>query len=239
MKNHRASLAISVIVTMLAGAVFYALTNVSASTAKRSAASQEAAVVYPTTGNPSLASNSDFNKSVYVTKQQVNGIEIEIVNKQLMGNFLLVDVCYQLPSDADWLLSTHPEDITLTIGDTTILHSGWKDLDETTKSNGNKMRCDRISFQVNRQDDLSRFVVTINHLVTSAPESPDCDKAQAKLDKRNTGIKIKCSKTESSFSYEVTKKPGNISDYELRQSIENAFSDTVDGPWILTDTLSN
>jgi len=239
MKKYKTTLTLSIIIAMLVGVVFYMSTNVSASTAKRSVASQEIAAVNPITDNSSHAANSDFNKPTYVTKQQVNGIEIEIVNKQLLDNFLLVDVCFQLPSDADWLLSTHPEDVTLTVGDTTILHSGWRDLDEITKSHGNKMRCDRISFQVDRQEDLSSFVVTINQLVTSVPEIPDCDKAQAKLDKKNTGIKIKCSKTESSFSYEIAKKPGNISDSELRQSVEDAFTDKVNGPWVLIDTLGN
>lgn len=174
---------------------------------------------------------SEANKPSNITKQLVNGIEIEIINQQVQDNFLLVDVCFQLPSDSDWLLSTYPDDVILTVGNETIPHSGFGEIDTKTNASGNKTRCDRVTFQISGQEDLSKFVITINHLVTSIPENPDCDKAQAKLDKKNTGIKIKCSKTDSSFSYEVTQKPGNMSSYETQRPIESAFSETFDGPW--------
>ncbi len=219
-------------VVVLVGAILYAATSAFASTTKKSLDSQMSIDINPMAINMSPGSSSD------VTKQQVNGIEIEIVGKQVMDNFLLADICFQLPDDKDWLLGNRPEDIVLTIGDNTISHSGWSAIDLKTNDNGSKIRCDQVKFPLSGQEDLSSFVITVNHLITSMPESPDCDKAQAKLDKKNTGIKIKCSRTDSSFSYQITQKPENISDYEVQRSIVIALSETIDGPWVFTDSLN-
>lgn len=239
MKKHGITLTTLTMIVVLVVAVLYASTIVFASTAKKSGVSQTSTDVNSLPISMSSASSSDLNKTSYVTKQQVNGIEIEIVGKQVANNFLLVDICFQLPNDNDWLLSASPEDVVLTFGNNTISHSGWSQIDAKTNANGSEIRCDQVKFQLSGQEDLSKFVITVSHLITSIPEVPDCDKAQAKLDKKNTGIKIKCSKTESSFSYEVEKKPGNISDYEVRQSIESAFREIIDGPWVFTDSLNN
>lgn len=225
MKNRITTLTIGIIVSMLVGAAFYTH-SVSASTTVEFAISKESTNI-----KLNAPINSEANKPSNITKQLVNGIEIEVINQQVQDNFLLVDVCFQLPSDSDWLLSTYPDDVILTVGDETIPHSGFGEIDTKTNASGNKTRCDRVTFQISGQEDLSKFVITINHLVTSIPENPDCDKAQAKLDKKNTGIKIKCSKTDSSFSYEATQKPGNMNSYETQRSIESAFSETFDGPW--------
>lgn len=239
MKKHGITLTTLMMIVVLVGAVLYASTIVFASTTKKPVDSQASTGVNPMTISTSHTSSSDLNKTSYVTKQQVNGIEIEILGKQVANNFLLVDICFQLPNDNDWLLSARPEDVILTVGNNTISHSGWSQIDAKTNANGSKIRCDLVKFQLSGQEDLSNFVITVNHLITSIPENPDCDKAQAKLDKKNTGIKIKCSKTDSSFSYEVTQKPGNMSSYETQRSIESAFSEAIDGPWIFTDSLNN
>ena len=239
MKKHGIALATLMMVFVLVGAVLYASTIVFASTTKKSVDSQISNIVNPVTINTNHTSSSDPQKTAYVTKQQVNGIEIEIVGKQVANNFLLVDMCFQLPSDNDWLLSAHPEDIVLTVGNKTIAHSGWSEVDEKTNANGGKIRCDQVKFGLSGKEDLSNFSISVNHLVTSMPEIPDCDKAQIKLDKKNAGIKIKCSKSDSSFSYEITQKPKNTSDAETRQSVDNAFRETVDGPWVFTDSMNN
>ena len=234
MKNRITTLilTIGIIALMLAGVAFYAQTSASASTTKEFEISKEVS-------NINLESPiSKVDSPPDITKQQINGIEIEIINEELMDNLLLVDICYQLPSDADWLLSTYAEDVVLTIGGKDILHSGFAEIETKKNADGKKThRCDRVSFPIDAQENLSEFSITINHLVTSIPEQPDCDKAQIKLDRENTGIKIKCNKTNPSFSYEVTKKPENMNKYETMKTIENSFSEIIEGPWVFTTGL--
>ena len=174
MKNRITTLTIGIIVSMLVGVAFYTH-SVSASTTVGFEISKESTNIK--LNAPII---SEANKPSNITKQLVNGIEIEIINQQVQDNFLLVDVCFQLPSDSDWLLSTYPDDVILTVGNETIPHSGFGEIDTKTNASGNKTRCDRVTFQISGQEDLSKFVITINHLVTSIPENPDCDKAQAR-----------------------------------------------------------
>jgi len=243
MKKFGITLATFMMVVVLAGTILYAATSVFASTTKTTEDSQISININPIAVSAGPVVNSDLNKTSYTTKQQVNGIEIEIVGKQVVDNLLLVNICFQLPDEKDWLLGVHPDDIVLTVGDNTISHSGWSQIDSiadvNASANGKKTRCDQVKFQLSGQEDLSDFEVTVSHLVTSIPEIPDCNNAQAKLDKKNTGVKIKCSKTDSSFSYEVTQKPEKMNNYDLQQSIDSAFRDFIDGPWVLTDSLNN
>ena len=239
MKKYGLILGTLAMIVMLVGAILYASTTVFASTTKSSTDPQVSTNTNPSTTNVGRTAGLTLNSTSYITEQQVNGIEIEIIGKQVVDNFLLVDMCFQLPDDNDWLLGNRPEDITLTVGDKVIPHAGWSVVDSQMDGNGNKLNCDRVKFQLSGQEDLNSFVITVNHLITSIPEQPNCDKAQAKLDKKNTGIKIKCSKSESSFSYEIAQKPNNMSDYDLRRSIEIALSETIDGPWVFTDSLNH
>jgi hypothetical protein len=239
MKSHKISLATLMMTIVLVIAILYVANTAFASTMNVPVDSQAVTSLGPLTISSSHASSSDSNKTSYVTKQQVNGIEVEIVGKQVMDNFLLVDICFQVPDNKDWLLGARPEDIVLTVGTQTISHSGWSVIDEKTNDDGTMVRCVQVKFQLSGQEDLSKFGITVNHLITSIPEIPDCDKAQAKLDKKNTGIKIKCTKTESLFSYEVKQKPEKMSSYEVQQSIDAAFRESIDGPWAFTDSLNN
>lgn len=176
------------------------------------------------------ASNSYLADPVSVLKQQVQGVEVEIVSYERAEGFLFVDICFQLPSDADWLLSTFAEDVVLTVQGKVIPHSGFAEIDVRTDGNGKKThRCDRVSFVVDSQENLSDFTVTVKHLITSTPELLDYDKAQVKLDKKNSDIKIKC----NGNSYEVVKKPEKIASYEAMKEVESAFTESWEGPWVL------
>ena len=239
MKKYGIALATLTMMVVLVGAILYASTRASASTPEKSVDPQKSTEAAQITTDTNSAVSSDSNQTSYVTKQRINGIGIEIVGKQVVDNSLLVDMCFQVPDEKDWLLGARPEDIVLAVGDQTIPHSGWSVIDEKTDADGVMIRCDEVKFQLSGQEDLSKFGVTVNHLITSIPEIPDCDKAQAKLDKKNTGIKIKCTKTESSFSYEIKQKPEKMNSYEVQQSIDAAFRDSIDGPWVFTDSLNN
>jgi hypothetical protein len=165
--------------------------------------------------------------------QVSNGIEVQLGTMQVADGYLLANVCFQLPDDQDWLISGAADDVVLTVGDTSISHTGFAETEVKTDSNGKKFyRCDRLSFPVNSSEDLSKFTITIKHLITSVPEQPDCDMIQKKLDQSNTGIKIKCDAGENSFSYIIVAKPAALSDVEARNSAWKFFSNTIDGPWI-------
>ncbi len=170
--------------------------------------------------------------------QSINGIQIQLTGVKVSQNLLQADVCFELPSDADWLVSSSPDSVFMTVGEKTILHSGFAETEEKFDANGKRtQRCDRLDFPITPDDDLSSFTITINQLVTSISEQPDCDKAQKKLDSENTDIKIKCDSAEGGFNFSIDSKPSKMSDLDARKKAYAAFSDTFTGPWVFTTGL--
>lgn len=170
--------------------------------------------------------------------QQVNGITLELNTIQRDSEFVQVAICYQLPSEADWLLSRSPNDVLLTFEDKTIALWGeslieWKKAPDGTKTH----RCNQLWFPVTVEQDLSQFTVTIKRLVTSEPEQPDCNAAQEKLEQAKTGIQIQCEHGESMFGYTIVQQPSTMSEGEAHQVVADAFRETILGPWIFTTGL--
>lgn len=164
-----------------------------------------------------------------VLKQQVQGLDIEITSYERANEFLFVNLCFQLPNDADWLLSRYAEDVVLTMADRTILHSGFAEIETKVDGKGNKThRCDKVTFVIDPQENIQNFTLTVNSLSTSMPEILDCDKAQAKLDKKASRIKIKCKNN----AFEVANNPGALNATEVLKEVEGAFVERIEGPWV-------
>lgn len=170
--------------------------------------------------------------------QQANGIAIELNDVQKEGKYVQAAICYQLPSDADWLPGNSADDVVLTIDDKTIPMWGVKLIDWKTAPDGTKaQRCDRLWFPVAAGQDLSHFTVTIKRLVTSVPEQPDCNKVQEKLTQARTGVLIQCNHVENPFGYTIEQKPTSISEGQVHKLVYDAFSEIVQGPWVFTTGL--
>jgi len=163
--------------------------------------------------------------------QTVNGIEIQIINVRVTKQSVIAHLCYQLPSDADWLM----EDIQLTNGEETITDHQFGLEEWKLSSDGVKThRCDYLLIPIKPGMDLSHFTISIGRLATSVPEQPDCDKVQEKLDQTQSGITIKCIRGDYYFGYEILTKPEAMREQDARKVAELAFSDNVFGPWVFT-----
>ena len=161
----------------------------------------------------------------------VNGIEIELLGVQKTGEYLRAELCYQLPSDADWLLGDSAEDVTLKDGKNVIPIWGYGMIDEQISPESVlTKRCDELLFPITRDQELSHITITIHQLVTSIPEVPDCDLAQKKLD--GEGIVIQCTHEEGFFGYEVVQKSDSLTDAQVQERVHESFMESVDGPWI-------
>ena len=177
---------------------------------------------------PAIVPNLQSNKA-----QLASGITIQLDAVQREGDYIRADICYQLPSEADWLPGNSAGDVVLTVGDKTIPIWGFKLIDWKTSPNGKKThRCDYLLFPVAADQDVTQFTITIKRLVTSVPEQPDCNKAQEQLVTAKTGLVIRCNHGENSFGYEVAQKPASMSDSQARDLIYEAFSEIVRGPWV-------
>lgn len=175
-------------------------------------------------------------KSEVIMEQQTqfaNGIEVTLTDVTTNSSYVSGTICYQLPasSNEDWIIA----DVHLTAGDIDIkdfksVLAGWKYSGSETKTH----RCDILSIPIKADMDLSTFTISIGKITTVAPEQPDCDAAQKKLDDASTGIKIECKHDYLMFGYDIVSKPASMSEYEARQIAAEAFVESVAGPWKFT-----
>lgn len=169
------------------------------------------------------------------TSDAVGQITVTGSNFRIEGDFLVADICYDLPSQEDWLLSRKTS---LVLKDQTIIVFEWGLIDWKYSENGEKVqRCDDVNFWVQGVGSISEFQIVIPRLETSWPSQLDCEDAQEELDLINSGIQIECVQTEYSYGPEVVSKPESLSDDAVQILVEEAFIDLVEGPWIITGSL--
>jgi len=165
------------------------------------------------------------------------GLSVELLSVQVRDGYLETALCYPLPSDADWFIGSAPDDVFITVGAQTVPYVGAGLIEFRTDTSGrNTHRCDYIQFPITKDQDLSRFTLTVQRLVTSQPEQPDCDRAQQKLTAR--GIVIACQHGDQSFTFNITQKPEGMSEEEAQRLVADSFTDIVTGPWVFQTGLN-
>lgn len=206
----------------------------------------ESAAAVPASGFPmpqdprvGRGSNAEISHAMQLPQSQsVNSVEIAVTSVSRDSEYVYVGICYQLPSQEDWLPGNSPNDVWLTIGNQTVFVWGIRFVEWKTSSDGTKThRCDKLSFPVPPTQAMTQFSIIINRLVTSVPEKPDCNKAQGKLDKVQSGITIQCSSAPGSFGFTIATKPSGMATTQAGIIVQDAFSDIVQGPWVFASGL--
>jgi hypothetical protein len=167
--------------------------------------------------------------------QTVNGIIIEASNFRIEGEYLVADICYDLPSQSDWLL---PDSMTVEIKGRSIKVFEWGLIEWKYSADGLKThRCDDANFPIAGIGEFTEVQIVIPRLETSWPDSLDCDAAQNRLDAANTGIVITCYEDGNVSGPLLDTKPAAMSDEQAYAAINDAFIETFSGPWTLRGRL--
>ena len=164
--------------------------------------------------------------------QTVNRLSVELLNARILDGQLTIDICYQRPTQEDWIVGPGSEDTYVSIGDTQHPLSGFGILyfRSSYKSGENTHRCDALTFDV-ADPNPGKMTLTIEEFYTSVPEVPDCAATQKKLDETGAGIAFTCDSGPGYFNYTITQKPDDLTDDEARMIVFDAFSSHVKGPW--------
>jgi hypothetical protein len=239
---------VALIAFLIAGALGLAVTvmvtnrpaNVAAMPAEQSAVMQAGSSHAPL---PDNAENVALNnvvvpKNVYPIAKTKNNLKMELLSVQVDGGFLYADICFDFPSDNPaWSLGG-ADNLKLSNGVAEIgvysiemipdLQTGLLKKDDKGRFTG---RCDRVGFPLTEGFALENLKISIGKLVTDLPETPNCDKTQAKLDSKSTGIKIKCVNEPGISGVEVVIKPKDLDNAQAQKMITEALIESVDGPW--------
>lgn len=166
----------------------------------------------------------------------LGGIGVQASNFRLEGKSLLADLCYDRPSEADWLLGVPVLELAGR-GISAFSVSLVEYRDGPTSSG---QRCDTVSFPIEGGADLASFRIVVPRLEISWPDRLDCAAAQRELDSTNSGIAIQCVTEEGYSGYEVVQRPESLSEEAIAAQILAAFQKSIglwEGPWALEGSL--
>lgn len=199
-----------------------------------------------------------------ILTQTVNNIDISIDNFRREGDKFLIDVRFDLPDDADWTIWNSylsyggkvykwsewaPIEIREPPVDgkqkvyTFPPAPGRMEVTLVDAIEGQKgYRFDTIYFdEVPTDPDSTHYTFTIDAIVARPYEGEECtqaylEKAQAFLDAKKTGIKVKCITEEYHSGLEIADKPESMSMEEAQSILNNndfyLGLNGIKGPWI-------
>ncbi len=164
-------------------------------------------------------------------------------NPRLDGDKLLVDVCFSLLDDGDWMIRDallryeqdgEQKEVSYDGGILISLHPF------TTDSEGvhHGERCDALEFPVGAGASLDSATLIVRSLEAYPREGQDCElymsRVQPLLTARDTGILISCeSQPHTGGVVSVTAKPDGMTLEQAQAVVYQAFQDsiTLSGPW--------
>lgn len=172
-----------------------------------------------------------------VTNVTANDLDIQLLSAEIKDGYLVADVCFDAPSDQDWVLAINPDEVTLNVNGETINIAAFQLIEERYSALGKKNgRCDQLFFEVNDMK-ITDFSISFYKLTIPMTEQPDCDKAQENLNNENLEINIQCYHKSNEFGFDITSKPEKLSDAEARQVVFDIFNESIEIKWILEGSL--
>jgi len=179
------------------------------------------------------ASNGeDVNSNPSVKELAINDVTMSIVNAHQEGEYFQVDVCYSLPDDRDWILTSHPDDAVLRVDSQsyTIREEGVLDLKFNSDGIASE-KCQYMLFPVEVKNGAN-LVLSLKKVYVSEPDKVDCPSLQRQLDERKSNIKVSCPTEANIGGFGVTQKPMSMNDEAAHEFALDVLTDARRGPWV-------
>ena len=149
-----------------------------------------------------------------------------------VDKYFQVDVCYSLPDDRDWLLTSRPDDAVLVINNQSYTLREEGVLDLKFASDGMPYeRCQYLLYPVVVKDGSS-LVLSIKKVYVSEPDQVDCAMLQKQLDDAGSQIKIECPTKIGMGGFVVVEKPATMTSKFAQDIAFDLLTDARLGPWV-------
>lgn len=180
-------------------------------------------------------SQSDTTTELDALTQTSNGIEITVKNFHREVEFILADICLEMPDNSDWMLDYFGT--SLEFGEEKVILQGFNNIEyipfEIESKSG--YRCDTAKFQVPSYADNGEFILNITQISAPPREGSECqfflNHVQNELDARNSDIKIGCTKDGSGTGVIIEEKPPEMSISEAESIVLNPEFFAFHGAW--------
>jgi hypothetical protein len=155
------------------------------------------------------------------------GVTMSIANGTVGQDITDVTACFDLPSNGDWFPEGVLKDGTTTFQPQKIVLLNWRD----PQTLAGKHRCFQFIFKT-KASQTAKLLVT--ELKTSVPETltqADCDRALSKIKQRVVGFAFSCTIDKHGVAFNLQNFPEGMTDAQAGKLIEDALTETTDGPW--------
>lgn len=158
-----------------------------------------------------------------------NVLKLEVLSaEQVTAREAKVSVCYELPSDSDWVLGRLLGDVTLSDGVGAAVMDNFELLASSDSPLG---RCDRLFFSRFEGFPPGAYSLTISRLAASLPTEPDWNALQSALAEAAPGLVIEPLLNESGLSFALIAKPPGVTDAEAHDLVLGLAEPVFLGPW--------
>jgi hypothetical protein len=163
-----------------------------------------------------------------------NVLRLEVLSaEQTSPEEAKVSVCYELPSEGDWVLGR-------LLGDVTLSDSqGATPMDsfELLASSASPIRrCDRIFFARHGGFPPGDYSLTVKRLAASLSPNQDWAALQEALDEAHTGIVV-APLPDDGRSFALMRRPPDMTDQEASIIVSGLQEPVVLGPWVIPISL--
>ncbi len=178
------------------------------------------------------SSGKDVNSSLSVRDMAINDIAMSVVSAHQEGEYFQMDVCYSLPDDRDWILTSRPDDAVLRVDGQsyTIREEGVLDLKFNSDGVASE-KCQYMLFPVEVKNGAN-LVLSLKKIYISEPDKVDCPSLQRQLDERKSNIKVSCPTEANIGGFGVAQKPMSMNDETARELALDILTDARRGPWV-------
>ena len=184
------------------------------------------------------ASNEENNNQQHtnvdsaVTKLAFDGVTMSVDGAHQEGEYFQIDMCFSLPNDRDWLLTSRPEDAVLHVNGQayTIREEGVLDV-KFASDGAQTEKCQYLLFPVEVENGAN-LVLFLKKIYVSEPEKVDCPALQKQLDERKSNIRVACPTESNVGGFGVTQKPSSMDNETAREFALDILTDARRAPWV-------
>jgi hypothetical protein len=167
-----------------------------------------------------------------VTELKIKDITMSVVGAHQEGDYFQVDVCYSLPDDRDWLLTSRPEDAVLRVHGQayTLREEGVLELKYNSDGVATE-KCQYLLFPVDVENG-SNLVLSLEKIYVSEPDIVDCHALQKQLDEYESNIKVSCPTDANVGGFGISQKPASMDKETAREFALDILTDARRGAWV-------
>lgn len=168
---------------------------------------------------------------VSVTELTFDGVTMYVSDAHQEDEHFQVDVCFSLPDDRDWLLTSRPDDAVLNVnGHTyTVREEGVLDIKSASDNVGTE-KCQYLLFPVKVEDETN-LTLFLKKIYVSEPEKVDCPTLQKQLDDEKSEIKVLCPTEPNVGGFSVIQKPESMDSEAAYEFAHDILTDARRAAW--------